>query len=307
MFVGLLLFFFRGAKASLQRDSIAASMADTTQVIYKMLPDSLVNVNVDSIAKTPRQPRKVTPVDIDDNRPRVTMHYFDKHGNPLEEPVRFLAVLDTVTKPKSKPIYPLFDGWSLGFNFADAVFMAAGQKHAGFDVWADVSLHNWFFPVLEAGIGFADYTPEKGNYTYKTSPSFYTKIGINYNFRYKSDPAYQMFFGLRMGFSSFSYSVDNITISSDYWNQTQNLRLDGLRATALYGEALFGLKVRIVGNFALGWNARYHFKMKVDSKSASSPWFIPGYGANSPISVSFSAIWCFGQKKIDPDNLLPVR
>lgn len=258
------------------------------------LPDSISPKSPSS-----RQPRKSTPVDTDDDKPREVMHYYDKHGNPLEEPVRFLAVLDTVTKPKSKPIYPLYNGWTLGVNFADAILWATGQRHAGFDVWADVSIFNWVYPVIEAGIGFANYSPENANYSYRTSPSFYTKLGFNYNFMYKSDPAYQAFVGFRAGFSSFRYDVDNVTISNDYWQETQKFSMQGLKSTAFYGEALAGLKVKITGRFSLGWTARWHLKFKVSSSSESTPWYIPGYGANSPFSFSLSAMWRFGQDKIE--------
>ena len=42
--------------------------------------------------------RTVTPVDIDEKKPRTVLHYYDKHGDPLAEPVMFIATLDTVTK-----------------------------------------------------------------------------------------------------------------------------------------------------------------------------------------------------------------
>ncbi len=253
--------------------------------------DSLKN---DSLKK--RNPRKITPVDIDDNKPRNILHYYDKHGEPLEEPVMFLATLDTVTKARSKPVYPFYNGISIGVNFADAILKIAGQKYASFDIWADVSIHNWLFPVVELGMGFANSTPENRNFTYKGKPSMYAKIGLNYNFLYKSDYAYQTFAGFRLGFSSFTYDVENISISNDYWDENQTLNLYNLKASSLYGELLAGLKVKIVKNFSLGWNIKYHFKLHTSSKSASTPWFIPGYGATSPIAFSFSAIYSFGQK-----------
>ncbi len=189
------------------------------------IPDSLVAeppaALPDSASRpAPKRP-KVTPVDVDDNKPPVVMHYYDKHGEPLKEPVMFLAALDTVAKPKSKPVYPLYNGMSVGVNFGDAVMMAIGDRFGSFDIHADVSLHNWFFPVVEAGIGFADATPKKNNFTYRVSPSFYTKAGLDYNFLYKSDPAYRLFLGLRAGFSSFRYSVEGVSISDDYWGETQ--------------------------------------------------------------------------------------
>ncbi len=277
-------------------DSTIRDSIQTAGIPQDSIPADSINTPVR------REPRKSSPVDIDDAKPVETLHYYDKHGNELPEPIRFLAVLDTVTKPKSKPIYPLYNGWTLGANFGDLIFMAAGQKYGSFDVWADVSLFNWIFPVIEVGAGYANSTPKNSNFTYRTRPSFYAKVGFNYNFMYKSDPAYQVFAGFRLGYSNFKYDVDNVTISDSYWDQTENFSLQGLRAAALYGEVLGGIKVKIVGNFSLGWTARWHMKFKVSSKSLSTPWFIPGYGANSPFSFSVSAIWRFGQGKIEKEE-----
>lgn len=287
MLMMLTLFFFSSvAKAQEKIDSIGAAV----------VPDSVVTVVPDSIGnqeerRLPRPNRTITPVDIDDNKPQTVLHYYDKHGDPLPEPVMFLATLDTVVAPKAKPVYPLYNGVSVGVNFADAIFMAAGQKYGSFDVWADVSLHNWFFPILEAGVGFASNTPENSNFSYKTHPSFYTKIGINYNFLYKSNSNYQCFVGLRAGYSNFSFDVTDVRISSDYWGEQQVLNLKGLHGHAFYGEALAGIKVKIVDRFSMGWTIRYHFKFKTISNSLSNPWFIPGYGATSPIGFSLSAVY----------------
>ena len=237
------------------------------------------------------KPRTVTPVDIDEKKPRTVLHYYDKHGDPLSEPVMFIATLDTVTKAKSKPVYPLYNGTSIGLNFGDLVFMAFGQRYASFDIWADVSLHNWFFPVLELGVGYADDTPKNNNFTYRVRPSFYAKAGLNYNFMYKSNPDYQVFLGLRAAFSRFGYDVDNITIDSGYWDESQKFSLTGLRSSVFWGEALAGIKVKIVGRFSLGWTVRWHFKFHESNSSTSSPWFIPGYGGSSPFGFSLSAIW----------------
>lgn len=236
--------------------------------------------------------KKITPVDNDPKKPRQpVLHYYDKHGNPLEEPVLFLADLDTVKKAGPQPVYPLLQSVIVGANFFDAVMLIAGQKHASIDLWAELSLHNWVQPVIEAGIGFADSNPEDGNYHYKGKPSFYTKIGVNYNFLYKSDPAYQFHLGLRGGWSAFRYDITDITINSDYWHQTNSFSISKQKAHALYGEVLAGLKVKIWNNFSMGWDFRYRFKFKSSNGSNSTPWFIPGYGASSPISASFSVIY----------------
>lgn len=234
----------------------------------------------------------VTPVDDDPNAPpRPVLHYYDKHGNPLDEPVMFLADLDTVAKAGPKPVYPLLHSVSFGANFFDAVMMAAGQKHASLDLWASLSLHNWVQPVVEAGIGFADYRPDDGNYRYRGKPSPYFKLGVDYNFLYKSDPAYQFHAGLRGGWSAFSYDITDITISSDYWQQTERFSITGQKAHALYGEVLAGLRVKIWNRISMGWDMRYRFNFKSTNGSNSTPWFVPGYGAGSALSGSFSLIY----------------
>lgn len=234
---------------------------------------------------------KSTPVDIDDDKPRTVLHFYDKHGDPLDEPVMFLATLDTVQKAKSKPVYPLYNGVNVGLNFGDLIFMAFGNRHASFDLWANVSLHNWIFPTLELGLGYADETPDKQNFTYRTKPSFYAKLGVDYNFLYKSNPDYKVFLGLRAGFSSFKYDVTDVTINSDYWDESQNLSINGLKASCFYGEALAGVQVKIVKAFSLGWTARWHFKFNKGDYRGSRPWFIPGYGGAGPFAMTVSAIF----------------
>lgn len=235
---------------------------------------------------------RITPVESDDNKPpQPTLHYYDKHGNPLKDPVLFLAELDTVTKVKSGPVYPLLNSVSVGVNFFDAIMLACGQKHAGFDLWADLSLFNWIFPVVELGAGYADNRPEDGNYHYKSPLSLYGKLGFNYNFLYKSNPDYQAFIGFRAGYTHFTYDVTDVTVNSSYWQQSRDFDLIGQKADVFYGEALAGVKVKLVRNLSMGWNIRLHFKFHSSGSSPSRPWYIPGYGTSGLIGATFSLIY----------------
>ena len=66
--------------------------------------------------------QKITPVDNDPTKPRQPiLHYYDKHGEPLDEPVLFLADLDTVKQASPGPVYPLWESVSVGVNFFDGV------------------------------------------------------------------------------------------------------------------------------------------------------------------------------------------
>lgn len=281
-------------------------VADSDSVISSdsispLTGDSLSNESVDSLPASASSGKRkglgelgnnIKPVESDDGKPaQPILHYFDKHGNPLKDPVLFLAELDTVKAAKSGPVYPLLNSVSVGANFFDAVMLACGQKHAGFDLWADLSLYNWFFPVVEVGAGYADNHPADGNFHYKSPLSLYWKLGFNYNFLYKSNPAYQAFIGLRAGFSHFSYDVTDITVTSPYWQQSQGFDLLGQTASVFYGEALAGIKVKLVGNLSMGWNIRVHFKMHTHTKSSSNPWYVPGYGTSGILGATFSLIY----------------
>lgn len=245
--------------------------------------------------------KKVTPVDNDPGKPaQPTLHYYDKHGEPLEEPVLFLAELDTVTSSRPRAVYPLLYSASIGFNFFDGVMKLFGQSFSSYDVQASLSLHNWFEPLVEFGIGFADNHPEGMNFRYKGKPSFYGKIGINYNFMYKSNPDYQVYLGLRGGYSSFRYDITDVTINSNYWDQSNHFSITNQKGSAFYGQAVAGLKVKIWKWFSLGWSIRYGFKMKTKNGSNSIAWYIPGYGTGA-LSATFSLIYTIPihTKKID--------
>ena len=235
--------------------------------------------------------KKITPVDKDPNKPpQPTLHYYDKHGNQLEEPVLFMSELDTVTGTKPRAVYPLLYSANIGFNFFDGIMSIFGQSHSSYDLQASVSLFNWIEPIVEVGMGFADNHPETGNFRYKGKPSFYGKLGFNYNFMYKSNPDYQVYLGLRCGYSAFNYEITDVTINSNYWGQTNNFTIADQHANAFYGQVLAGLKVKIWKALSLGWNLRYGFKMKTTNGSNSIPWFIPGYGTGA-LSASFSLIY----------------
>ncbi len=240
------------------------------------------------------QQRDITPVDIDDKKPKQpTMHYFDRHGNPLDEPVLFLSELDTIKSEKKKIFeFPLLNAVSIGVNVWDPIMVAIGQKYGGIDLWADLSLHNTFFPIVEVGIGLANDKPENGNFRYKCQPSFYGKIGMNYNFFRKSNPDYQLYAGVRGGFSSFSYDITDITINSSYWQETNSFDILNQKTTAIYGEVVLGLKVKIWKAFSMGWSFRYHHLFKCEDTQNSSAWYIPGFGTrNSKLSATFSLVY----------------
>ncbi|MDE6378859.1 MAG: hypothetical protein K2L11_00185 [Muribaculaceae bacterium] len=261
----------------------------------------------------------ISPVESDDDAPpKPVLHYYDKHGERLDTPVLYLAELDTATAVRPKSPYPLFNGITVGVNFADAIMSAIGQKHSSYDISAMVSLHNWFFPIVEAGIGWGNHTDNNNIFKEKAYPSMYAKVGINYNFLYKSDPAYMAYLGLRFGVAQCRWdkiytrsessrafrSDDEETVGDGSSEEEVKPASDEIdqRCTSIYGEILAGLKVKIVGPFSLGWTVRY--RLGLHHSGGMSPWFVPGYGTG-PIGFTFNAYLTFGQKK-KKDPELPI-
>lgn len=247
----------------------------------------------------------ITPVDSDDEAPqKPILHYYDKHGEKLETPVYYLAELDTVSSVRPASPYPLINGFTFGINFGDAIMKLVGQKHQSYDISAMMSFHNWFFPVIEAGIGWGDHTGSNDLYKIKAKPSFYGKVGINYNFLYKSKPDYMAYLGLRFGFSRHTWDITDIKSTADLTNVPEGVtEMLNQSCMSIYGEVVAGLKVKIAGPFSLGWNVRYRVA-KHNSKKAD-PWFIPGYGSN-PLGVNICAYFTFGEKPRRDLPLIPV-
>ena len=236
----------------------------------------------------------ISPVESDDNAPaQPILHYYDKHGNKLEKPVLYLAELDTATTVRPKSPYPLYCGVTVGVNFADAIMAATGQTHSSYDVSAMVSLHNWFFPVVEAGLGWGHHTENNDLFKVKAKPSMYVKAGINYNFLYKSDPAYMAYLGLRFGMAQCRWDKTDIRQTNEEGEVSYLPDELNRSCTSVYGEVLAGLKVKIAGPFALGWNVR--MRIGLHNSGGQSPWFVPGYGTG-PIGFTFNAYWTFGQR-----------
>ena len=225
--------------------------------------------------------RYVTPV-----RPATNKTLPPARGTDEEVIKRFLAgdTLAAVEEARRDSArhaykhYPLLTDVAIGINFIDPVLMLMGQDYASVDIHATLNMWNRLQPVVEVGLGWAKSTPDDMNFTYRSKPSPYAKVGLNYNFMYKSDPRYQALLGVRLGYSPFKYDVTDVTYTNDYWHENETFSIKGLSSHALWGEAVAGIKVNIWRAWSLGWTIRYHWLFKYKKTENGNPWFIPGYG-----------------------------
>lgn len=261
---------------------------------HRLLPMFIASLMVlasPALQAQEQQQRKVTPVKAETNKvltpPKGTDEkIIEQYLTGDTAQARAQERKDSLAR--IYPHYPLLTQLQIGLNFGDALMMAFGQDYSSFDVSATLNMWNRLQPVVIVGLGRAKDTPDDMNFTYNGKLSPYFKLGANYNFLFKKEPRYQLYAGFRLGFSTFKYDITDVNINNYYWGEegiTYNLR--GISSNALWGEFLLGLKVGIAGNWALGWEIKYHNLFKYKKSDQGKPWYIPGYGTRN-------SNWAFG-------------
>lgn len=260
-------------------------------LLHRIVTLVIVALVAVTVAAQEKNERKVTPV-----KPATNKVLTPPKGTDEEVIQRYLSGDSAQARAKEVkdslariyPHYPKLTELSLGFNFGDAVFMAFGQKYSSFDLSATLNMWNRFQPVVVMGLGRAKETPQDMNFTYTGKLSPYFKLGANYNFLFKNEPRYQLYAGVRLGYSSFKYDITNVDINNPYWGEYGiNYEMRDVSSNALWGEFLLGLKVGIISNLALGWEVKFHGIFKEKNIDSGKPWYIPGYGARN-------GKWAFG-------------
>ena len=259
--------------------------------------------------------RRITPVDNPDKkelpvksaadstnvRPESVIETTDLEGHTiLVDTISGVEYRDTILTTAPKLVYPLFDGVTVGVNIWDPVMRCFGQEYGLIGFWGEVSLHNWLKPVFEFGLGNADYTPDDGNYTYKSPIAPYFKIGLNYNFLYNSNPDYSVYAGLRYGLSNYSFEATNVTVNQGYWGEESKFDVPSQSFTTGYFEAMVGIRVKILGNVSMGWELKIHKLLHGSEGKYGDPWYVPGFGTRSSLfsgSFSISYTLPIGRKK----------
>ncbi len=275
------------------------------------------------VALTVTAQRRVTPVENPDNksknstentkvtkpgeRPASVIEMQDMEGHTiLVDTILGVEYRDTILTTAPKLIYPRFHAVTVGVNLWDPLMRCFGQQYGGVGFWGELSLHNWIKPIVEAGIGTANYTPDDGNYKYKSSLAPFFKIGVNYNFLYNSNPDYSVYAGLRYGIANFSYEVTDVIVDQGYWGDNEVINIPSQRTTAGYFEFMVGIRVMIYKNFSLGWDLRFHKIAHQGTHLYGDPWYIPGYGTKgSSFSGSFSLSYTLPLRKPEPPVLPP--
>lgn len=229
-------------------------------------------------------------------------HYHDEKGRTVYvDTVTGESWIDsTALIPVVKMKYPLFQDASVSLDVWDPLMRAFGQKYGLFGAAVEISLHNRYKPVFEIGLGQAKDTPSGNNFTYSSPINPFFRIGMNYNFLYNSTPDYQFYGGLRYGFSSFNYTIENITVDGSYWDEDARFNIPSQRSTVGWLEIVLGLRVKLWGPISAGWAFKYHSILHESATKYGQPWYIPGFGSrNASVTGSFSVTYTFSIDKLN--------
>lgn len=251
--------------------------------------------------KTAEPTRTQIAVDESKRKPKSTLpasvvkQIDDKGREILVDTITGSEYVDSLALAQPKVIgnfYPLMHALTVGVDLWDPLMRVFNQDYGLAGVWAELSLHNRYNPIVEFGLGNAWSRPDDMNYTYSSPMAPYFKVGCNYNFLYNSNPDYQVYAGIRYGITRFSYDVTDVTVSNAYWGETSHFDIPRQRSTVGYGEVVAGLKVKLAGRWSMGWCIKYHAVLHSSRAVYGKPWYVPGFGTrSSAIGVSLSVMY----------------
>lgn len=140
-----------------------------------------------------------------------------------------------------------------------------------------LNLKNTFFPIIEAGYGKCSKEDFNTKISYKVNAP-YGRIGIDFNMLKDKFQHNRLYLGARYGLSVFKYDISGPPITDPIWGGSEAFNMKNNSCTSHWVEAIFGVEVRIVKNFHMGWAVRYKRELSSTKNDFSKPNCIPGYG-----------------------------
>ncbi|MDR1542908.1 MAG: DUF6048 family protein [Prevotellaceae bacterium] len=194
--------------------------------------------------------------------------------------------------PKNNYKGVAYRAFSLHADIATPAMEILTNKAFAVEFQADVNFFDKLFPIVEVGFGSMDKTLKNGA-SYKTA-SPYFRIGLNYNLlkNVTKDGTPKIirsypFLGLRYGMSILPYQIDNVQVSSPYWNEEQIMNFGEKAVFAGWGEIVGGVRIDIKNGFTMGWSVRLRTLFHA-SKNKTQLWYVPGYGLTSGSTFGFN-------------------
>lgn len=185
---------------------------------------------------------------------------------------------------------PLFNGVAVGIDLVGPIQRAVSD-YGQYEAMLRLNLKDRYFPVVELGLGSADYKDDVTGITYKTSAPF-GRIGVDFNILKDKHDKYRLFVGGRYGFTSFKYDLGSPGITDPAYGSEAAWGATDVKGSQHWVEAVAGVDAAIVGWLHLGWSVRYRGRITQKSGDIGEPWYVPGYGksGSSRIGATFNVV-----------------
>ncbi|GAA4810574.1 DUF6048 family protein [Litoribaculum gwangyangense] len=171
-------------------------------------------------------------------------------------------------------------GLRIGADLSKLARSFYDDNYSGFEVMVDFRLKKKLY--LAGELGFEE-KKTLTDYLDITTNGSYLKGGIDYNsYQNWLDMDNMIYFGFRVGASSFSHDRNNFTIYStnQYWepqfSSTELKEFNGL--TAFWAEIMLGMKVELFNNLYLGLNVQLKILAAETVPDGFENVYIPGFG-----------------------------
>lgn len=194
--------------------------------------------------------------------------------------VQSKSEVKTKSKAKDSAKVRLKYGLRVGGDIGKLIRSAIDDDYKGFEINGDFRITKSLYAAAELG------TEEKNtvtDYMDITSKGSYLKIGVDYNM-YENwlDMDNMIYFGFRIGGSTFSHDLNSATIytTNQYWapqlTLPETLEFNGL--TAFWAELQLGLKAEILTNLYMGINVQVRLLAAEKDPENFENVYIPGFG-----------------------------
>lgn len=170
-------------------------------------------------------------------------------------------------------------GLRVGADIGKLIRTAIDDDYSGFEISADYRLKKKLYIAGEIGTEEKITTTDYLNTTTKGS---YIKGGIDFNsYQNWLDMDNMVYFGFRVGASTFNHTLNNYTIynTNQFWEQqlTNNTpqKFDGL--TAIWAELIIGIKAELFNNLYMGLNVQLKMLANETEPTNFQNIYIPGF------------------------------
>lgn len=169
-------------------------------------------------------------------------------------------------------------GLRVGADTGKLIRSFLDDTYTGIELVADYRITKTLYIAGEIGNEERIVTTDFLNTTTKGS---YFKAGIDYNvYDNWLDMDNMVFFGPRVGFSTFNHTINEYTIytTNQYWPQEtilQPLKKEGL--TAIWIELILGIKAELFNNLYFGLNAQLKVLISETEPDNFENIYIPGF------------------------------